>query len=389
MLTEVIVQPTDFIESAPGQIVQTDRDYYAFVPYPLPPEIQPDWGLSRLISEADRALSELSGICRHLHNPQILMPSYVRREAVLSSRIENTQSDMEDLFAYEVDDSIQRAPDVKEVANYVKAMEQGLKRLDDLPICGRLIRELHSILMDEVRGGHVLPGEFRTTQNWIGPPGCTLNEATFVPPPAENLGDVLSEFERYVNDDRTQEPTLVKCAFLHYQFEAIHPFADGNGRVGRLLITLYLCASGILSEPLLYLSEFFERYRSDYYRLLLGVSQRGEWREWLEFFLRGVRIQSENASNQATQLIELNQSYRDQLGTKRVPEAALRLIDHIFSNPLVMPSKLAKDWKMPFPTVMTGINRLVTLGILTESTQKQRNRVFRATKVVNMLKRGT
>ncbi|MFK7874151.1 MAG: Fic family protein [Oligoflexales bacterium] len=383
------MQPTDFTKSAPGHIVQTDRHYHAFVPSPLPPAIQPDWGLSRLISEADRALSELSGVCRHLHNPQILMPSYVRREAVLSSRIENTQSDMEDLFAYEVDDSIQRAPDVKEVANYVKAMEQGLKRINDLPICGRLIRELHSTLMDGVRGGHVLPGEFRTTQNWIGPPGCTLNDATFVPPPAENLGDVLSEFERYVNNDRTQEPTLVKCAFLHYQFEAIHPFADGNGRVGRLLITLYLCSSGILSEPLLYLSEFFERYRSDYYRLLLGVSQRGEWREWLEFFLRGVRVQSENASNQATQLVELNQSYRDQLGTKRVPEAALRLVDHIFSNPLVMPSKLAKDWKMPFPTVMTGIDRLVTLGILTESTQKQRNRIFRATEVVNMLNRGT
>lgn len=383
------MQPTDFTKNAPGRIVRTDRDYYAYVPSPLPPDIVPDWGLARLVSEADRALSELSGICRHLPNPQILMPSYVRREAVLSSRIENTQTDMEDLFAYEVDESVQRAPDVKEVANYVKAMELGLKRLDELPICGRLIRELHSTLMDGVRGGHVLPGEFRTTQNWIGPPGCTLNDATFVPPPVENLGDVLSEFERYVNDDRAKEPTLVKCAFMHYQFETIHPFADGNGRVGRLLITLYLCSSGTLSEPLLYLSEFFERYRNDYYRLLLGVSQRGEWREWLEFFLRGVRVQSELASEQATQLVELNQSYRDRLGTKRVPEAALRLVDHIFVNPLVMPSKLVKEWDMPFPTVMKGINRLVSLGILTESTQKQRNRVYRATDVVNMLKRGT
>ena len=314
------------------------------------------------------------------------MPSYVRREAVLSSRIENTQTDMEDLFAYEVDETVQRAPDVKEVANYVKAMELGLKRLDDLPICGRLIKELHATLMEGVRGGHVMPGEFRTTQNWIGPPGCTLNDATFVHPPVENLGDVLSEFERYVNDDRAKEPTLVRCAFMHYQFETIHPFADGNGRVGRLLITLYLCSSGKLHEPLLYLSEFFERYRNDYYRLLLGVSQRGEW---LEFFLRGVRVQSEIASEQASQLIELNQSYRNRLGTKRVPEAALRLVDHIFVNPLVIPSKLVKEWEVPFPTFMKGVDRLVSLGILTESTKKQRHRVYRAAEVVNMLKRGT
>jgi Fic family protein len=383
------LQPSDFTSDAPGRAVKTDGDYYAFVPNPLPPSIQPDWSLARLVSEAERALSELSGICRHLPNPQILMSSSVRREAVLSSRIENTQTDMEDLFAYEVDETVQRAPDVKEVANYVKALELGLKRLDDLPICGRLIRELHATLMEEVHGGHVLPGEFRTTQNWIGPPGCTLNDATFVPPPANELSSVLSDFEQYVNDDRVKEPTLVKCAYLHYQFETIHPFADGNGRVGRLLITLFLCSSGVLSEPLLYLSEFFEHRRNDYYRLLLGASQRGEWREWLEFFLRGVRVQSEIASEQANQLIQLNQSYRDRLGTKRVPEAALRLVDHIFVNPLVMPSKLVKVWKMPFPTVMKGVDRLVSLGILTESTNKLRNRVYRASEVVNMIKRGT
>ncbi|MCB9229848.1 MAG: Fic family protein [Deltaproteobacteria bacterium] len=199
------MQPDDFKDNAPGGIVRTDGNYYAFVSSPLPPGIQPDWELARLVSEADRALSELSGICRHLPNPQILMPSYVRREAVLSSRIENTQTDMEDLFAYEVDETVQRAPDVKEVANYVKAMEIGLKRLADLPICARLIRELHAILMAGVRGGHVMPGEFRTTQNWTAPPGCTLNDTTFVPPPVEDLGDVLSEFDHYINDDQAKE----------------------------------------------------------------------------------------------------------------------------------------------------------------------------------------
>lgn len=383
------MQASDFTDKASGRCVKTDRGYLAFVPNPLPPTLAPDWTLARLVSDADRALSELSGVAKRLPNPQLLMPSYIKREAVLSSRIENTYAEMEDLFAFEIDEASQRSPDVREVANYVKAMVYGLERLKELPICGRLIRELHAILMDGARGGHILPGEFRTTQNWIGRPGCTLNDATYVPPPPEELAATLSDLEKYVNDEQSKEPALVKCAFIHYQFEAIHPFADGNGRVGRLLITLFLCSSGLLSQPLLYLSEFIERHREDYYRLLLAVSQKGVWEEWLDFFLRGVAVQAQSATAQANRLIELNQIYRHKLGMKRVPEAALRLVDHVFVNPLVMPAKLAKEWQMPFPTVMNGIDRLVSLGILTEVTQKQRNRVYRASEVIDLLKRGT
>ena len=382
------MQPNDFKESKSGRCVKTDRNYYAFIPNPLPPTLTPDWALAKLVSDADRALSELSGISRHLPHPQILMPSYVRREAVLSSRIENTQAGMEDLFAYEIDESNQRTSDVKEVANYVKALLYGIKRLKELPICNRLIRELHAILMEGVRSGQAFPGEYRTTQNWIGPPGCSLADATYVPPPVYEMNDALSALEKYINED-TKEPALVKCAFLHYQFEAIHPFIDGNGRIGRLLITLYLCSHGALSEPLLYLSEFIERYRDDYYRLLLAVSQKGSWRGWIEFFLRGITVQANSASEQATCLITLNQSYREKLGTKRVPEAALRLVDHIFANPLIIPAKLASEWGLSFPTTMKGVDRLVELGILEETTHKQRNRVYRASEVVAMLTKGT
>lgn len=382
------MQPSDFIKNSSGRCIKTRQNYYSFIPNPLPPSLTLDWPLAKLLSDADRALSELSGVGKHLPHPQILMPSYVRREAVLSSRIENTQAGMEDLFAYEIDESNQRTSDVKEVSNYVQALLYGLKRLKDLPICSRLICELHAILMEGVRGGHILPGEFRTTQNWIGPPGCSLNDATYVPPPPEEMLFAISELEKYINED-SKEPALVKCAFLHYQFEAIHPFVDGNGRIGRLLITLYLCSHGALSEPLLYLSEFIEKHRDHYYRLLLSVSQKGSWREWLEFFLRGVTVQAQIASEQATRLVGLNQSYRERLGTKRVPEAALRLIDHIFANPLVIPAQLASKWGISFPTMMKGIDRLVALGILEETTNKQRNRIYRASEVVAMLTKGT
>lgn len=381
------MKPSNFTAQASGRCVKTERDYYAFVPNPLPPALEVDWPLARLISEADRAVAELSGVGRFLPNPHILMAPYMRREAVQSSRIENTQAGLEDLFAYENDESDQRSADVREVANYVKAMERGLELLNSLPICSRLIREIHAILLDGVRGGGICPGEYRTTQNWIGRPGCTLRDASFIPVPPEDLAETLSQLERYINDANAIEPPLVRCAYLHYQFEAIHPFADGNGRVGRLLITLFLCAQGGLSQPLLYLSEFFEQHRDEYYRLLLGVSQKGLWREWLEFFLRGVTFQAQDACTRSRTLTELNSAYREKLGTKRVPAAAAKLIDQIFANPLIAPTKLAKDWSMSFPTIMKGVERLVELKIIREITGKQRNRVYKATEIAEILER--
>lgn len=383
------MNPDDFQMSSAGQCIRTLQGYWAFVPSPLPPTLELDWALVRLISEADHALSELSGAGRLLLNPHLLIAPYMRREAVLSSRIENTQAGMNDLFFFEADDTEPpRVPDVQEVANYVQAMEYGLERLQELPISVRLVREIHQHLMENVRGDYATPGELRNRQNWIGPPGCSLQDATYVPPPVQEMDDALSHWERYLHAD-VQEPLLVQCALMHYQFEAIHPFIDGNGRIGRLLITFFLCERGVLSQPLLYLSAFFERYRDEYYRRLLAVSQQGDWRGWIDFFLRGVAIQAQEALAGANQILNLHYQYREMLGSRRVPQAALRLIDHLFVNPVVSVSRLSRSWQMSYPTVQKGVERLVDLGILSEMTGQQRNRLFVAHDLLNILARGT
>ena len=229
-------------------------------------------------------MSELAGAARTLPNPHLLIGPFIRREAVLSGRIEGTQASLSDLFFFEASGAADPAvPDVREVSNYVKALEHGLARLDALPISLRLIREIHAKLMEGVRGEHLTPGEFRRSQNWIGAPGCTLMEAIFVPPPEEEMMECLGELEKYLHEPSALLP-LVRLALVHYQFETIRPFLDGNGRIGRLLITLLLCAEGLLSEPLLYLSAYFERHRQDYYRCLLDVSHAGQWSHWISFF---------------------------------------------------------------------------------------------------------
>ncbi len=375
----------DFTSKAAGIVIKTAQNYHAFLPSPLPPrDLKPDWVLTKLLSEADSALSELNGIAKVLPSPQILIAPVVRKEAVLSSRIENTQAGMEDLYLFELD-GIEQVSDVREVANYVKALEHGIKRLKELPICTRLIKELHEILMDQVRGHHYRAGEFRTTQNWIGPPGCTLTTATYIPPPPNEMHECLSQLEKYLNEFGQNEPTLIKAALLHYQFEATHPFPDGNGRVGRLLIALYLCSENYLAYPVLYLSAFFEHYRDDYYRRLLAVSQKGEWKEWIEFFLRGVATQAKAGINLANSILALQKKYRATLGTKRVPEAAVKLIDYIFENPIISPAKLSAQWNLTFPSVMSGIERLIKAGILEEMTGQKRNRLYCAREIVNLL----
>ena len=280
------------------------------MPYPLPPKIEVDWELANLLSNAGIKLGELSGAGQLLPNPHLLISPFIRREAVMSSRIENTQSGLEDLFLFEADETqLPPVSDVKEVLNYVRAMEYGIKRLPELPISSRLICETHEILMEGVRGEGATPGLLRTSQNWIGSPGCTLTEATYVPPPVAKMQQCFSDLERYIHSD-PQEPALIQCALVHYQFEAIHPFLDGNGRVGRLLITFMLLEKGLLSQPLLYLSDFFERHRDEYNRLLLNVSQKGDWKAWLRFFLNGVRQQSEDALLTVQKLLNLQSEYR-------------------------------------------------------------------------------
>ncbi|MFQ5632084.1 MAG: Fic family protein [bacterium] len=379
---------TELFKNSPaGQCIFTPEKYHAFVPNPLPPILELDWELANLLSEANARLGELSGAGRLLPNPHLLIQPYLRREAVLSSRIENTQARMDDLFYFEADESEPpHAPDVREVANYVHALEYGLKRIKELPISGRLVREIHERLMKDVRGGHThsTPGEFRRSQNWIGPPGCTLMEATYVPPPVVEMQDALADLEKYLNNP-AKEPVLVQCALMHYQFEAIHPFLYGNGRVGRLLITFLLCERDVLSQPLLYLSAFFERYRDEYYRRLLAVSQQGDWRGWIEFFLRGIIVQSKEALENANAILDLHAELVSKVQSKKAPHTARRIIDHLFANPIVSIHGLSQNWKLEYRTVQRGILHLEKLGILQEITGQRRNRLFVASQLLELL----
>ncbi len=380
------MDPKEFDHSSPGRCIKVPTGYWAFIPHPLPPDISYDTPLIHLLSEADRLLGELSGTGRLLANPYLLIDPYVRREAVSSSRIEGTQASLSDLFFFEASErESPRAPDVCEVRNYVRAMEYGIERLRDLPISVRLIGEIHGILMKGVRGDHATPGEIRRSQNWIGPPGCSLQEATYVPPPVEEMKSALSDWEKYLHAD-TDTPPLIQCALMHYQFEAIHPFLDGNGRIGRLLITFFLWERDLLTQPLLYLSTFFDRFRDDYYARLLAVSKNGDWRSWIEFFLRGVINQSKDAISDARKIIELHEKYKQRLeATKKIPESAYRLIEELFSNPVLSISSLSKKWGIPFNSVKTGVLRLVSLDILREETGRKRNKLYIASELIELL----
>ncbi|MCS7066260.1 MAG: Fic family protein, partial [Fimbriimonadales bacterium] len=331
-----VMRAEQFGSSAAGRLIQVGRGeaaYWAFIPNPLPPALAYDAPLINALSEADRALGELAGLGRMLPNPYLLVRPLVAREAVLSSRIEGTQADLIDLYTYEalqlVLPGMPVHADAQEVFQYVQAMEYGLQRLNELPMSLRLIREVHRVLMQGVRGEYAMPGEFRTTQNWIGAPGCTLNEARFVPPPPDAMRECLYQLERYLHQPN-EHPPLMRLAFIHYQFEAIHPFVDGNGRVGRLLLILLMVHWNLLPSPLLYLSEYFERHREQYYELLQAVSERGCWREWTLFFLQGVREQSVKAVETIRALQNLYADWRqrlEQTGTRsRVAYQALELL---------------------------------------------------------------
>ncbi|MBC8275226.1 MAG: Fic family protein [Chloroflexi bacterium] len=372
-----------FQNSPSGRLIRAVGGYWAFIPHPLPPKLEWDNSLVSLISKADLALGTLSGLGENLPNPHLLIYPFIRREAVLSSRIEGTQSSLSDLLFFEAT-KLEKQRDVKEVQNYVHAIEYGLKRLEELPLSLRLIRELHNILMEGVCGERATPGEFRQSQNWIGPPGCTLNEATFVPPPTPEMLDALDQLEKFLHAD-TDLPPLAELALIHYQFEAIHPFLDGNRRIGRLLITLFLCQQGILTKPLLYLSAFFERHRQEYYELLLGISQRGAWRRWIEFFLQAVVEQSNDAVRRARRLLGLHQSYYQTSLEKRLPPTAGQLIELIFMRPVINVSVVREFLRVTFPAAQKAINALEKEGILTEITGGKRNKTYTAEEILKIL----
>jgi len=379
------VNPDDFSDQAPGKVVRSNLGYWAFVPDPLEPRLAFDLPLVSAISRADRAVAELAGVARTLPNPHLLIRPFMRREAVLSSRIEGTQASLSDLLFFEARSRIARAaPDVREVANYVRALESGLARLDELPVCLRLIREMHGLLMRGVRGESQTPGEFRRSQNWIGPPGCTLQDAVYVPPPVDEMHDALDRFERYLHAP-SELPGLVRLALVHYQFEAIHPFLDGNGRIGRLLLPLLLCADRSLPRPLLYLSAYFEAHRDEYYRHLLAVSRDGAWIPWIRFFLAAVATQARDAIARSDRLLALWTDYRGRLQARRASALALGLVDELFSFPAFSAKMASAALGVTARSAQLNIDKLIEAGILVETSGQKRNRVYLAREIVAVL----
>ena len=377
------MNPEDFRVFEAGKVIRTPEGYHAFVPAPLPPKFVYDSDLALVLSRADAGLSELSGLGRLLPNPHLLIAPYVRREAVLSSRIEGTRASLSDVLLDEMETGHPHtdAADVHEVRNYVTALEYGVERLATLPLSLRLVKELHARLMKGVRGDRATPGEFRRSQNWIGPTGSTPMTAAYVPPPPPEMAAALADWERFLHE-RGKLPDLVQCALLHEQFEAIHPFLDGNGRVGRLLITLFLIERGRLSQPLLYLSAYIEAHRQDYYDLLQRTRTHGDWGAWLRFFLTGVAEMAQDAMRRAQALMDLREKFRARLADK---PRALALLDALFTNPYVTVARAEKILSVSNPTARQAVTLLQEQGMLTEVSGRQWGKLFVAKPILDVI----
>lgn len=377
-----------------GRYISQTTGYKAFLPEPLPPapDIDYDGELRTLLSNADRDLARLDAIATLLPNPDLFVAMYVRHEAVLSSQIEGTQSTLEDVLAFEADAAHNEAPkDVEEVVNYVRAMNHGLKRLaESFPLSLRLLREIHAELMHGVRGGDKSPGEFRQSQNWIGGKGSTLATAAFVPPPPHALMDTLGALEKFLHNGKTTVPLLIRCGLAHAQFETIHPFLDGNGRVGRLLITLMLCEEQALSRPLLYLSVFLKAHRAEYYDRLTAIRTQGHWEPWLKFFLRGMSQTARAATRTAHDIVALRESHRMAISSHIGNHArALKLLDHLYQQPLVSSKRVAAAMACSVPTAIKLLGDFEARGWLTEITGQERNRVYRYQPYMDLFHRET
>jgi len=363
-----------------GRFVRQPGGFAAFIPAALPPDppIDISGTLPELLAGASLSLGRLDGATSILPNPDLFVGMYVKKEAVLSSQIEGTQASLTDVLQFDIGEGgEERRLDVEEVVNYVAAMRFGLSRVRELPLSLRLIREIHAKLMKGVRGQHRDPGEFRRTQNWIGPGGSSIKDAAFVPPPPGELMRVLGELEDFLHDPAL--PPLVHAGLAHAQFETVHPFLDGNGRVGRLLVTFLLCERKVLSRPLLYLSWFFKKHRAEYYDRLQAVRIDGAWEAWLGFFLRGVQEVANEAVVRARKIIELRERAREVASARggRKSGNLLRAIDSLFKQPLVTASSLAKELDTSFVTANGIALTLAELELLTEETGYKRNRRFR------------
>ncbi len=374
------MRPESFESTDRGLVRRTLEGYWAFHPKPLPRQLELDVETVGLLDDATAAVNRLGGVGLLLPNPHLLIGPHLRIEAVLSSRIEGTQTDVPQLLRLEADQvaSPAQAADAREVANYVVALEHGLARVrSGFPVSIRLMREMHERLLQGVRGHHRKPGELRKSPVWIG--GATLDHAVFVPPPPDTMPDALRDLENFVHE--RPMPLLAQVALVHYQFEAIHPFLDGNGRLGRILIPLLLVERGVLSEPLLYLSAYFEQNRREYYDLLLRTSQQGDLMPWLKFFLRGVRQQAQDAERRTHRLVQMQADLRGRLLEEGRPTSVLRLAEHLFARPLVTARMAARLIDSSVPTANAAIRALIERGDLEEISGRERYRLYEAPKI--------
>lgn len=382
--------PSEERKHRAGYYVNQPEGYKAFIPKPLPPAppLLFDDEMVKWMARAERALGRLDGIAQTLPNPDLFVAMYVKKEAVLSSQIEGTQASLVDVLEFESGDTSSAIPDdVGDVINYISALNYGLERVNSRPLSLRLLKEIHHVLMVDVRGSNKSPGEFRRSQNWIGPAGCTLKTASFVPPPVHEMNQALHHLEGYLHDEDI--PLLVKCGLAHCQFETIHPFLDGNRRMGRLLITFLLCSGGAMKRPLLYLSYYFKKNRDQYYDLLMRVRQEGAWEAWMLFFFQGVYEVSLQATETAQRIIALMDEHRRIISEAGMGAYALRLLEFLYNRPIVTINQVKDELEVSHPTASTLVAKFVELGILADKSGKIRNRPFVYAPYLKILAEGT
>lgn len=374
-----------------GAYIQQQTGYKAFIPEPLPPNppVKIEGDLQKLLSNADMSLARLDGLGHFLPNASLFIAMYVKKEALLSSQIEGTQASLEDLFEYESGEKPDNINDVAEVVNYIKALNYGIERLTNFPMSLRLIKEIHEVLMEGVRGGEKTPGEFKKSQNWIGPAGCTLKDARFVPPPPHEAEAAMGALEIYMHQP-SPFPVLVNCALIHYLFETIHPFLDGNGRLGRLLITYYLHWQGVMGKPLLYLSYYFKKYRQEYYDRLNMVRDSGDFEQWIAFFLKGVVLTADSAVETARQIMELQTTHRNLLWQKKLSSPlAVGILEKLYYTPYISVNDIAREFSISYQAASTLVSQLEGIGILREITGRKRDKRYIYSDYLLILEEGT
>ncbi len=374
-----------------GAYVRQQTGYKAFIPNPLPPNppVKIEGDLQNLLSKADMSLARLDGLGYFLPNSSLFIAMFVKKEALLSSQIEGTQASLEELFEFESGENPDNINDVAEVVNYIKALNYGIDRLTDFPMSLRLIKEIHLILLEGARGGEKTPGEFKKSQNWIGPAGCALTDARFVPPPPFEAEAAMGALELYLHQP-LQLPVLVNCALIHFLFETIHPFLDGNGRLGRLLITFYLQWQGVMKKPLLYLSYYFKKYRQEYYDRLNMVRDDGDFEQWIAFFLKGVVMTADSAVETARQIMELQTAHRNLLWQKKLSSPlAVGILEKLYYTPYISVNDIARDFSISYQSASTLVSQLEVIGILREITGRKRDKRYIYSDYLHILEEGT